>query len=262
VSEPALLSRTLRPARLAAITLWLLAGHALVAGAIWGFLLIPESNVGMLLLSAITATFIVGVTGIVENAALLGWTGVYVSGTAGWRQRIGDAWRRLPAFLAGLAIFGALWWITGRLDGWWAIHRGEIDAWLLVTFAITDASALHAAVRWFAWAVRYVVGLSLALALIRRGTGALPRPEWLVEAVRPRRLAAIAICLLALVVVPWRLAGWRPGGLPASWVEALFVTVKLATIVLAAHVGWALVLLSAAGIAPAPQSTSVQDVPA
>jgi hypothetical protein len=251
----------MRPGRLAAITLWLLAGHALVAGAMWGFLLIPESNVGMLLLSLTTALVIVGAAGIVENAALLAWSGDYVSGAAGLRARLGDAWRRLPAFLAGLAVFGALWWTTGRIDSWWTAHRGEIDAWLLVTLAITDASALHTALRAIVWVIRYVLGLSLALSLVRRGTGAFPRPEWLVEALRPRRLAAIALCLLAFVVLPWRFAGWRPAGLPATWVEALFVAAKLGAIVLAVHVGWALVLWTAARVLPPSQSTSVQDVP-
>jgi hypothetical protein len=252
----------IRPAGLAAITSWLLAGHGLAAGATWGLLLIPESNIAMLLLSLLTAIVIVILVGLVETTALLAWTDRSTRGLAGWRARLLDAGRRLPAFLAGLTAFALLWWLTARIDSWWTLHRGEIDAWLLVTFAWTDATPLHAVVGWITWSIRYVLGLSIALSLVLRGIRALNRPDWLLDALGPIRLAAIAICLLVLVMLPWQVAEWRPARLPATWVEAMFVVAKLGAIALVAHVGWALVLLTAARTQSERQSTSVQDLPA
>jgi hypothetical protein len=252
----------LPPSRLAAVTLWLLAGHAMLAGAMWGFLLIPESNVAMLLLSTATALAIVGATGMVENVALFAWSGSYAKGRSGLRARLADAWRSLPAFLAGAAVFLAIWLLGAHANAWWAAHRGEIDAWLIARFAWTDTRGLHSAIGWMTWLVRYVLGLSLALSLVHRGAAGVARPAWLIDALHPARLAAIAVCLLGLVVLPARYTGWRPEGLPASWVEAAFVAAKLGGIALAAHLGWALVLRAAAGRHVDHHSTTVQDFPA
>ena len=43
--------------RLAAVTVWILAGAALTGGVYWAFLNTPESTVGALLLSALLAVF-------------------------------------------------------------------------------------------------------------------------------------------------------------------------------------------------------------
>lgn len=231
-------------AQLAAVTAGLAAGHA-VAGSIgWWLVNVPDSNAAMLLLSALLAGAIVSVIGWVQIAACLTWTG---TGTI--RHRGVRSARALPIFVLAALIFFLLWQAVGRGESWLMEMRGEIDAAIMSRTGSVRTGWLPTAFGWAAWFLRYVIGLSLALTLMvtgtLRGPRALVRPSWFLRALRPLQLAITAILLLLFIVLPWQVVYWRPGGLPANWLEPAFAGLKLLAIYVVMHAGWALVLRTA-----------------
>ena len=227
--------------RIAGATLWLIIGHAVVGGLFWLLLNVPESNVATLATSALIVVLLIAVAALVEGAAV-----VWLEGRAGARGLATRAPSALVAFIAAACAFWAIWWITGRATRWLAIHGGEMDAWLLLHFNITKTARLHAGLAWAVTIARYVLGLSIAAALVGAGTiegvaSLAASGVWARRAFAPRRLVAIAFCWALLLWLPWMAAGWRPRTLPRS-AELVFVSVKLAVLYLAANLGVALIL--------------------
>ncbi len=103
------------------LTTWVAVGHAVAAALFWAFLNVPESSVPMLALSALTLAACALVAGLTETTAIRA-----AAGGVGWRAALFHGVRRWPAFLVGLALFLAAWWLTGRVFGWHQAHRGEI----------------------------------------------------------------------------------------------------------------------------------------
>jgi hypothetical protein len=227
--------------QIAAATLWLAVGHVLAGTLFWLLLNVPESNATTLAASASIAILFIVVSAIVEGTAV---------GRLQPRDHRRDILRRVPSalagFLAAVCLFGAIWWATGRASRWLGVHGGEIDAWLLLHFNITRTGGLHATFAWILAVMRYVVGLSIAAALIVAGTADGARSiarlgDWGRRAFSPLRLLAVALCFAVFLWAPWLAVYWRPRRLPFE-VETIFVIAKLTTLYLIANLGVALIL--------------------
>jgi hypothetical protein len=229
-------------ARLLIITAWLAVGHALLAGLFWGLLQVPESNVAMLVVSALVGVALLVVAGWVQGIGLAAWAPE--SGLVGAARR---AVRAPLAMVIGLALGGLVWLVTRAAAVAWAAHAGEADAWLMLHFGWTRTAGLHVVVRWLILFVRYAVGASLILTVVafaveRRLSGLARIGTWLRAAFSPRRLALVALVLYAFLWLPWRAVYWRPAWIAAGWQEPLFVGVKLAVLYVVANLGWAALL--------------------
>ncbi len=209
-----------------------LIGSLVLAGVYWGLLNVPESNVLALLFSAAL---------VVVLAVGIGFTIGTATG-AGASLEIGQAVRRatgaLPVFSAGLVIFGLLAVATVSFDGWWAAHRGEVDAVAVRYANITATTPLHTAVAWASWLVRWVIGLSFVVALVVASVlrSDVNRPNGLRLAVTALPLGAAAIGVLLVTQGLWRVAPWRPQSLPATRAEVYFSAAKLGLLYLVAVV--------------------------
>jgi hypothetical protein len=228
-------------ARLTAITAWLSVGHAVLLGLFWLLLSVPESNLVMLLASALAVVALAVGFGIVEGGGLAAWDDALAGVPIARRS-----WRALPGAWIGGLLFVLAWQATASGSAWWQGHRGEIDAWLMAEAGWADTARLHDVAAWvftFLWSV---LGLSLALSIastvVRQGIRFAARPAWIVEALSPRRLLILAGILLLFVWLPWKAVNWRPAWLAPNWQETAFVTLKLGALFLAANLGWSLVL--------------------
>lgn len=214
---------------LGASALVLALGWAITGGLYWLLLNVPESTVAALVASLLLALAAAACAGITTGAAAALAHGMSP------RQAFACGVSTLPHFAVGLAVGGALWWLTGAAALTWDASRGEIDA-LAIRYLGTDRTQpVHAAADWLLWLVRWGLGLSLLCGLT---TAASLPPD---ERRTPRGFSAglragVAVVSLSAVVVAvvvvaeglWRLAYWRPSGLPASSAEILFVAAKLA----------------------------------
>ena len=231
------------------------AGYAVAAGFFWAFLNVPESNVFALLLSATLAALVILAAGITTALASA------LSPQAPVRAALRGTACALPGFVGGLAVFAILWWLTASADAWWRAHLGEIDATLLRYLGATSTGWVHQTAHWTLWLARWVIGLSVIAALVT----ALSRSRGVVSGLRASvRLAPVAAMTLAVVAVGeglWRLAYWRPRGLPPNQAEAVFAATKLALLYAATMVIAALVLemyrrAAADAAATAPPATT------
>ena len=235
--------------RLALVTAWLSGGHAVAAGLYWLLLEVPESNALMLVASVAVLVLLVIVAILTETTAMaaMGETGV-----ATWRDRLRTPGfvRRATAFIVAAAIFGAIWWLTGRASAWWLQRTGEIDAVLMLRLGWTRTSSLHASVRWALLFLRYLVGLSMALTAMKRSMDGSLTIAVLIGSITPSRLVEIAVCLVLFFLLPWRVVWWRPRAIPPTWTEPVFVAVKLGVLYVLANFGWALILRTTRPRAP------------
>jgi hypothetical protein len=201
----------------------LATGSAMAALLFWALVNVPESNVFMLGLSALLVVLVLATAGVtIAVAAAFGRGSSVRSATRG-------AIAALPGFVAGLAVFTLLWWITGAIDGWWRAHQGEVDALFLRYVGWTGTAPLHRVVYWLLWLARWAVGLSGVLALTAAASLHGPR-GWLRGLTGSLRAVPMTAAAAAVVIVGeglWRLAVWRPGSLPATWVEPAFAVTKL-----------------------------------
>jgi hypothetical protein len=198
-------------------------GTALAAALIWTLLNVPESNVIALSLSTALSIATVVVLGVT-----LGFTTAMAT-----TMSVGVALRRavaaVPAFVAGLAAFALLWWITGRADAWSQATRGEIDATFFRYAGTPGTAPVHLVAMATFWLVRWAVGLSIVAggtaAVAVHGTRSFGRGLRL--SLRPWLLAVTAAAALLCWRVLWHAAFWRPASLPASSVEIAFAAAKL-----------------------------------
>jgi hypothetical protein len=230
-------------ARIVIVALWLFAGHAVLGGIYWGFLNVPESNVVMLLISALLALLLLTGAGIVKTTGLLwlrpDWT---------FRAALSRSVRALPAFLVALALWLLVRWVCVRLLRYHEAHSGELDAWFIATFNWTRITWLHRTIDWLLHIVQFVIGTSLAVTLLATvATGSFAdaaSPRWLKRAFSPLQLVIIAVAFYGLIYLPWQAVYWRPASLPATAAEVAFALTKLILLGLVMHVGGSLILWS------------------
>lgn len=226
--------------RLAIITGWLLAGHAMWLAVFWGLLQVPESSAWMLVLSGVLVLTLIVMAGVLHAGASAAWdltrpvTAALLHG--GWY---------VPVALAAAVLFGALWWLTGVVLDWHTGIAGQIDAWYIARTGRTDSRWIHFAIFWAAMFVRWSVGLTLASSLLGSLTtmkaAALKDAAWLRSALAPARWLAITFWFVLLVALPWQFVDWRPARMSVG-AEPWFVGAKLAAIAVAMALGWAVVL--------------------
>lgn len=223
--------------RLLASAVTLALGGAVAGGLFWGLLNVPESNVPSLLLSVLLVVLVAATSwatgGVATHLADHG----SLAGTAG------RAIRAFPALVVTALAFAGLWWLTGLGADWWLLHQGEIDA-LFVGRGITNTSWLHTTMAWLLWFVRWVVGSSIVLGVLvattREGPARLSGGVRLALSGLPLLVLTLAALLFSEGL--WRLAYWRPEGLPATWLEAGFAAGKLSVLYVAAALVGAAVL--------------------
>ena len=201
-------------------------GAAATVALYLALLNVPEANVTSLLLSAVLVLLIVLAAGLTAGLAA-------ALPAHGWRAALRRAAAGMPAFIIGLLLVAALFVVLDRLESWWGLHRGEVDAMLLPYIGTRSTAPLHTAVAWLLWLVRWGVGLSLVLGPVVAAAGGSPR--------RGIRLALAAVPLVAMMLAAvvlsqgvWRIVYWRPEGLPATSLEVAFVAAKLIVLYLAA----------------------------
>jgi hypothetical protein len=230
-------------ARIVIVALWLFVGHAVLGGIYWGFLNVPESNVLMLIVSALLALVLLVGAGVVKTTGLLwlrpDWT---------FRAALRRAVRALPAFLVALALWLVVRWICHRLLRYHEAHSGELDAWFIATFNWTRITWLHRTIDWLLHIVQFVIGTSLAVTLLATAAAGsfadVVSPRWMRRAFSPLQLAIIAVAFYGLIFLPWQAVYWRPASLPATAVEVAFALAKLTLLGLIMHIGWSLILWS------------------
>lgn len=226
-------------------TLWLALGDALAAGIVYGFLITPESNVLMLVTSAVLILLAAALLAVTSASAAYG----LVACVSPWRG-LGPALRRLPIVFVGLIAIGVLCAGAGWFGDWWMSRSGEFDAAAIAAGDITRTGWVHATVRWLVAAIQWVIVPAWTATMLAWAAAYATRDvssgKWLTGALRWRLLAVCAIAVVTLVWLPWRAAYWRPRGLSASSVEVVFLGAKLLVIYLLAQLAWALILWTAA----------------
>jgi hypothetical protein len=223
---------------------WICAGHAVAALLFLSLINVPDSNAPMLLLSALLIVSIVVVVAITDGAAVA-WLQ-----PAAPRRAVTQAFRRgVVALVCGAAFYALLAWIAWRAGGWHSGHAGELDAWWIATFDSARTAWLHRTIRGALFALRDIVGVSLALALfcsiLLYGFQTAISMRWLRAGLSRIQLGTVALAMVVLVVLPWRLVAWRPAQLPSTWIEPAFVSVKLVITYLIIQIGWTLMLIVA-----------------
>jgi hypothetical protein len=227
--------------RLLAVVCWLFLGHLTLAAMYWALLNVPESNVLALGLSALLVLLILIGAGLVDVTGLL-----WLRPDRTFRAALARSLRALPAFILALLLWFAISWIVGALELKYENRTGELTAWLIAKFNWTRTNWLHRAIPLLLDALRYVLGVSLAVSLVAvaalDGFGGIFRFRWLLRAFTPGQLVIITIAIAGLIWLPWQYIYWRPAAIPANTAEVLFNVTKLALVGLLAHIGWALVL--------------------
>ena len=239
--------------RLALVTIWLLAGHALAAALFWLLLRVPESSTVMLGLSALVS---------LACAATVAW--VHGTALAAWRadvpfvRSVLRGWATVPAVLLGAILFLACWWLTARALHWHAAYAGQIDAWIIAHSGKSDTAWLHRAIEWTVWVLRWGVGLSVSMSLaawvLAVGARGAARGGWIRFGLDPRRWVPIALLAGLAIALPWQWVYWRPRHLSLP-VEPWFVAVKLGTMAVVAAAAWALAMRIATPRSPPRQRT-------
>lgn len=227
--------------RALSIVLCLVLGHATAGALFWAFVNVPESNVAMLALSAALALLIVVALGWTEATALLAWRPELAL-----REAARRGLRAIPFFVMALMLFGVAWWLTARADGWLDARAGEIDAWLMATAGTTATAWAHRTLDVLLFAVRYVVGVSLAVALLaagaRKGWAGLRGFASARAGLSRRQIGLVGAAITLFVFLPLQAVYWRPETLPPNAIEIAFAAAKLGSIALVVNAGWALVL--------------------
>jgi hypothetical protein len=204
----------------------LAVGAAVTVSLYLALLYVPEANVASLLMSAVLVLLIVLAAGLT--------TGVATALPAdGWRAALRRAAGAMPAFVLGLLLFAALFVIVDRVEAWWQLHQGELDALLLPYIGTRSTRPLHTTIGWLLWLVRWGFGLSLVLGFVAAATSGSAR-RGIRVAVAAAPLAAIAAAAVLLSQGLWRMVYWRPEQLPATSLEIAFVALKLMVLYVAA----------------------------
>jgi hypothetical protein len=228
--------------RTAIVAACLLAGGAVIAGLYWAFLNTPESNVLMLVASAILVLLMAAVSAVVINAAVLvSVGGNLISSLRSGARRIG--WALLVAIPVALLV-----WVILRADSWVIAHAGNINAWFIAKFGWADVTPLFRTEdylsTWLRWVLLPVTAVAALASVLQRGSLA-PR-QWLRGAWHWRTLLIATLAYVVLVALPWRAAYWHPQGLPTSWVQPALAGFRLALVAIAMAIGASVMFFAAA----------------
>ena len=243
------------------VALWIgvIDGLAGVAGL--GFLYTPESNLPMLVLSALLVLLAAALLLLSSTSGAV----ALVQRIAPWKA-LGAGVRRLPLVLVVIGVVGLVCGAAGWFESWWMARAGQVDAAAIVAGNVTNTRPLHTAVHWLVVIVQWIVvpsWLATALAWVaayeRRDVLGL---KWLAGGLHWRILLVTAAAVAVLVWLPWRFVYWRPRALPASSVEMVFIVAKLAVIYLLSQIAWAIVLATAARRVAAPTALAATAPPA
>ena len=244
-------------ARVALIVIWLLAGHAAIAGLYWALLHVPESTVWMLALAALLVLVIAALAAAVHAGAAGAW-----QLTLPPRQGLAAGLRRFWWVLPAALVFAVGWWLTAWLDARHLSARGAIDAAFMARTGSPDTAWIHRVIEYGVFALRWGVALCLAVAVLVAGlfggTRGVIAGRWLRRGLAPAAVLGTLGCVLVFVWLPWRAAYWRPSGIPPG-LEPAFVAAKLGMLAVVAATGWAFILgfgVHGAAQEP-PQSSSV-----
>jgi hypothetical protein len=233
---------------------WLTFGHALVIALFWGLVNVPDSNALMLGVSIATLTLL-----IVAIAVVNGTAAAWLLPGRTWRQAFQAGVGSVAAVVAAALLLFAFWWTGDVFHRWFTGHRGEVDAWIIATFDDTKTTWIDRVVSVLLFLWTGVVGVSLAVAVLyaklERGMGAVARGEWLRAGLSRDQLMLTAVAMTLLVALPWQAAFWRPRGLPLTWWQPAFATLKLSLMFVAMNTGWLFVLLAGARNADSADST-------
>lgn len=235
----------MRLSRAIAIVGCLLAGHAAAGALFWSLVSVPESNLAMLALSVLVTGALILALSWTERTAVLAWDPSITLSRAA-RRGLTD----LFPFVAGVLVFWLFWWLTSRADAWHTAHAGEIDAWWMARTGSAQTAWIHAAVAIVLWLIRYLIGVSLAVAALSagtvRGARALLSVAWVRRGLSVRQLGPMGLAIVVLILLPLQAAYWRPESIPPDSLELAFVIARLAAIYLLVNIGWALVLRAGA----------------
>lgn len=222
--------------RLLTVTAWLLVTHGAVAALAWALLQVPESSAWTLSLSALILLALV---------ALAGWS--YAGAARAWTAQrtvheLLRAWRGIPVAIAAAGVFVGFWILSAAAAGWHQGRSGEIDAWFIAELEWTRTGAVHAAISWAIWFLRWGIGLAIALAPLTvwaaGGYRALASLRLVQQVVRPSGWVFTGALAGVGLLLPWQIVYWRPAGM-ALWMEPWFVAGKLGLLSLVAAVTWA-----------------------
>lgn len=223
----------------------LLIGHAGIIALYWGLLNVPESTTLMLALSAIIAIVMVFLTGWLQIAV-----GLSALPELKPREAYSRGLTRWWAFFVAAVIFSGFWWLTHAILAWHESFSGEIDAWIMSRTGRTETAWVHRAIDIIVFLIRYIVGVSLSLAVLfagaRRGLSGLADRRWLRAGLSRRHMGTIGLAFVLLIALPLQVLYWRPDGLPPSQLQVAFVVAKLSLIFVLLNVGWLLALRTAA----------------
>jgi len=225
---------------LATSMLWLLGGSAAAGALFWWLLNTSEATVFTLALSGVLAVALHTVAAWSLTQAVLVWQ--QVDGTP---HRSGGTWWGIWLVLL---VIGHLLWL-GMHQGldWVSDHEGELSAWAIAQFGVSDITVLLAGVQTVgAW----LSTVGVAFAMLCCGAAALSadRPEgWRLQALRhalqPLRLLVMSAVVIVTTVAPQHyLLYAMPQGLPATWVQPALAVAKLASLAVLAAAGGALVV--------------------
>ena len=212
--------------RLAVAMAWVLLGEAIASALFWTLLGVPESSGWTLGFSVLLSLLIL--------AAVL-WTiaGVF----ALWRRPEAAVLMALRGALqhaiyvaAGALLFFVVWWATARAIAWHQSYAGQIDAWIIARSGRSETKLLHDGIEWFIWALRWGIGLTLALSLVAdlvaNGWPAFGQARWVGRAFHPKRWLSVALLVGLTQLLPWHYVGWRPQRMSLG-LEPWFVGAKL-----------------------------------
>ncbi|MSO61231.1 MAG: hypothetical protein EXQ50_03930 [Acidobacteria bacterium] len=230
--------------RLLTVTLWVLAGAALTGGAYWSFLITPESTIWSLAVSALLLLTTLFLAALTISGAIVGWRdGISTS-------HVRAAVVGVPAVIPAALIVALLWWLAGSATDRVTIYSGPINAWFIAAFGWDDVSWLFIGVtwlaRWLTWVVAPMLAISLMAGIATAGWRALAGVAWITRALAPFQIGTATVIFAVLVAAPWvYLAPWRPGTLPATSVELIFIIAKLSVTAVLMAIGVALLIRQA-----------------
>ncbi len=231
---------------------WILAGVAISGGVYWLFLTTPESTVWALITSAVLAIVALMLAGFTITGAIA----ILSNGIS--RATLMRAMRAIPSIVPALIIVLIIWWMTIRVETWFGMRNGQINAWFIAKFGWDDVSWLFRLIRytamWFRWIVASMLALSLMTGFVIVGARAIAQFAWLRRALRPRALVLSTLVFIVLIALPWKyLVPWRPAGLPATSIEMAFIATKLSVAAVMAAIAIAVMIREASGTVPPPR---------
>jgi hypothetical protein len=221
---------------------WLGGGAAVLGAIYWAFLNTSESNVLMLVVSAVLAILMVAVAGVVVNVAvLLALGGALPASVKSGARRIG--W-----FVVAAVPVAMLVWAIMLGDAWVTRRSGEISAWFIARFDWDDITPLFTAQRyfstWLRWVLLPVAALAALTAILQRDAAVAGR--WLRATWHWRTLLIATLAFVLLVVLPWRAAFWQPQGLPPTWIEPTVAGIRLVFVATLMALGFAIIVVTTA----------------